>query len=188
VTEPTDESERPADAEAESAVGAAPEPTAGSAPPADVEAGPAVDAQPEPTAESAPAADVEAGPTLAAGAPSAPELRAVAAEDVLRYGVPVEMSCYLRGSFGPFPRRGRQGLLVLERGTATWRTGWLRRVTHQLPLAGAGVTERALRKGRRDPAPLFRLVEVTHPEGTLELTIPSADVPTFRVFLASLAS
>jgi hypothetical protein len=136
------------------------------------------EATPEPTAVIEPGA-----PGTGVGGRELP----VAAEEVLRYGVPVEMSCYLRGSFGPYPRRGRQGLLVLEGGTATWRSGWVRKTVHRLPLAGAGVTERALKKGRRDPAPLFRLVQVTHPEGTLELTIPTSDVPTFRVFLASLA-
>jgi hypothetical protein len=158
---------------------------------------PADEPQPDPTAEPAPPAAAGAAPAPqptatpepgAAAGPGRRGSRPVAAEEVLRYGVPVEMSCFLRGTFGPYPRRGRQGLLVLEAGTATWRTGWLRRTTHQLPLAGAGVTERALRKGRRDPAPLFRRVEVTHPEGTLELTIPTADVPTFRIFLASLAT
>jgi hypothetical protein len=135
------------------------------------------------TEPAAPEAAAEAGPEAAGGR----RRRELAAAEVLRYGVPVEMSCYLRASFGPFPRRGRQGLLVLEGGTATWRSGWVRKTVHRLPLAGAGVTERALKKGRRDPAPLFRVVEVTRPEGRLELTIPTSDIPTFRIFLASLA-
>jgi hypothetical protein len=54
-------------------------------------------------------------------------------------------------------------------------------------LAGAGVSERALGKARRDAAPMFRVVEVSRPEGTLELTIPTADIPTLRIFLAALA-
>lgn len=87
------------------------------------------------------------------------------------------MSCFLRSSYDPLPRKFKQGVLSLKSDGATWTEGTSGRgttvvlplplrVRAVLPVGGPGTW--TIKKG------LFEIVEVDADEGLLELAVPNA--------------
>jgi len=113
--------------------------------------------------------------------------------EALRRGEARSVSCFLRGTYGPFPRTLRQGRLDLTGGTARWIPFWsIRRDPLALDFSVQDVTTRPadsseplVKKGRSlivVKEPVFVVVTCTVSSGALDLVIPSADEPLVATF------
>jgi hypothetical protein len=117
--------------------------------------------------------------------PSVPD--AAADRDAFKAGEGRTVSCFLKGSAGPWPRRRRQGSLDLMPGEIAWRPYWsLHRrpipITEQiesLKVRDPGSSEWNLKQGgsiRGLEVPAFQVIVCETDRGVLELSVPSADV------------
>lgn len=110
--------------------------------------------------------------------------------EALRHGETRRVSCSLRGSFGPYARRLRQGALYLSTGSAQWIPFWsVRRNPQQITGPVQSVTTRPsdrrewnIKKGGTAAGglvtvPSFTVVTCQTPSGTFDLVVPEADVP-----------
>jgi hypothetical protein len=114
--------------------------------------------------------------------------------DALQLGESRSVSCFLRASFGPYPRRVRQGMLDLTKSSAEWRPFWsLRRRPLQLVLRVESISVRPpgpaewnVKKGGNAfgvvPVPRFVTIVCKTGEGTVELTVVDVDVPLVTRF------
>jgi hypothetical protein len=117
-----------------------------------------------------------------------PSAAAAAADrDGFRAGEGRTVSCFLKGSGDPWPRRKRQGSLDLMPGEIAWRPYWS---LHRQPIP---ITERIESLQVRDPGPAewnlkqggnirgiqvpaFQVIVCKTDRGVLELSVPSTDV------------
>lgn len=98
------------------------------------------------------------------------------------------VSCFLKGSADPYPRRSKQGSLELTRDGIAWRPFWgLRR--RSIPI-NEGVRSVEVREPGRSkwnvkkggnafgvvPVPAFQVVVCKTDRGILELSVPITDV------------
>lgn len=109
--------------------------------------------------------------------------------EAVRRGEARSVSCFLRGTFDPFPRKLKQGELELSSEAASWTPFWsISRHPLALELAAEHVTTRPadsrephVKKGEKVfgvmPTPAFVVVNCTTSMGVLELVVPSADGP-----------
>jgi len=114
--------------------------------------------------------------------------------EALRRGESRRVSCFLRGTFGPYPRRLKQGSLELSGLGATWRPFWsFRRTLLSIDIEVASVDTRPA--DHREPRvnkggkafgvvgiPTFVVVTCSTPSGSLDLVVPSADLPLVAGF------
>jgi hypothetical protein len=115
---------------------------------------------------------------------------AVADDDLsaVRRGELRAVSCFLRGSYDPYPRRSRQGIAVVGYSSVAWRPSWgLRRPVRELSepirkvrVRMADASDTNLKKGGTAfgvlQVPAFQVVVCTTDRGTLEFGVPTADV------------
>lgn len=106
--------------------------------------------------------------------------------EALQLGEGRRVSCFLRASFGPYPRKVRQGTLDLSPPIARWRPFWsLRRRPltiasriESVTMRPPGPDEWNVKKGGSAlgvPIPQFLTVVCTTTDGTVELTVPDVD-------------
>jgi hypothetical protein len=108
----------------------------------------------------------------------------------VRRGEARRVSCFLRGSSAPFPSRLRQGWLYLSSHDAQWKPFWsIRRPAQQItgPIESvvtrpADHREPRVKKGGKAEyglvtIPAFVVVTCQTPSGSIDLVVPSADVP-----------
>jgi hypothetical protein len=105
----------------------------------------------------------------------------------VRRGEVRKVSCFLRGSFDPYPHRLRQGSLYLSGPHALWEPFWsVRRACQQVNGPVLSVTIRPA--DHREPnvkkggggfvnVPSFTVVTCHTSCGAVDLLVPSADVP-----------
>lgn len=112
---------------------------------------------------------------------------AAADREAFKAGEGRTVSCFLKGSADPWPRRRRQGILDLIPGGITWRPYWsLRRrpipIIEQIEsveVRDPGPSDWNLKQGgniRGLQVPSFQVVVCTTDRGVLELAVPSTDV------------
>jgi hypothetical protein len=103
--------------------------------------------------------------------------------DALRRGETRRISCFLRGSYAPYPERLRQGTLYLAVQDAQWEPFWSVRRTRQ-EVAGPVVSVTTRPADHREPnvkhggnsfVPSFTVVTCDTPHGAIDLVVPSAD-------------
>jgi hypothetical protein len=120
--------------------------------------------------------------------------------DAIRAGRRREVTCFLRADFGPYPRRQRQGILVLTSTSAAWRPFWrLRRrplsiavrIT-SLRVRDAQPDEWNLKKGGTAfgvvTVPTFCVVVCKTLDGTIEFAVPALDAETVAAALRSASN
>lgn len=112
---------------------------------------------------------------------------ATADREAFKAGEGRTVSCFLKGSADPWPRRLRQGSLDLIPGEITWRPYWS---LHHRPIP---ITEKIESVKVRDPGPAewnlkqggnirglqvpsFQVIVCKTDRGVLELAVPSTDV------------
>jgi len=107
--------------------------------------------------------------------------------DADRAGEARAVSCFLRGSFSPYPRRLRQGTLNLAGTQATWAPALSvgrRRIAVDSPITSAvsrpaDHREPGVKKGGNAfgvlAVPSFVVVECVTPAGQLDFVVPDAD-------------
>jgi hypothetical protein len=98
------------------------------------------------------------------------------------------VSCFLKGSADPYPRRSKQGTLELTRDGITWRPSWsfrrrpipINEEIRSVDVREAGRSEWNVKKGGNAfgvvPVPAFQVVVCKTDRGTLELSVPSTDM------------
>ena len=115
---------------------------------------------------------------------------AASMEDVeaFRQGEGRFVTCSLRGSVDPYPRRSTQGKLALTSSRVAWRPAWgVRRRwltiderIQSMERRPAGGSEWNVKKGGKAfgvlPVPEFQVVVCTTDRGILEFSVPSADL------------
>ena len=111
----------------------------------------------------------------------------------LQLGEGRRVTCFLRASFGPYPRRVRHGVLDLTASSAKWRPFWsLRRRPLNLELHVESISVRPpgpaewnVKKGGNVGfvrIPQFLTIVCKTTEGTAELTVANIDVPLVTGF------
>jgi hypothetical protein len=127
---------------------------------------------------------------------SPPDSAASADQEAFRQGAGLIVTCFLRGSMDPYPRRSRQGTLQLTRNGIAWRPFWgIRR--HLIPIneqvesvavREAGRSEWNVKKGGNAfsavPVPKFQVVVCKTDRGVIELSVSTTDVGLVRAALA----
>ena len=105
-------------------------------------------------------------------------------------GQVVDVSCFLRGDLEGFPRRWRQGLLVVNSGVLEWRPFWRDRRSVTL-LGDKDLRVVEVREVDRSDLPwikprLFLVIECDLPGvGSVGLAVPREDAPLVRSALTS---
>jgi len=114
--------------------------------------------------------------------------------EAVRRGEARSVSCFLRGTVEPFPRKLKQGRLQLSSGGVTWTPFWsLSRKPVAIGLKVEGVTTRPsdsrepnVKKGGKAlgvvEVPAFVVVTCTGSSGALDLVVPSADEPLVSTY------
>lgn len=99
-------------------------------------------------------------------------------------GEPRTVACFLRADFGLYPRRLRQGTLLLSASSPVWRPYWsMRRADLELPSIVARMSVREPgRRERNVKSWLFQVVVCTTLQGTLEIAVPRVDVPVVTTY------
>lgn len=112
----------------------------------------------------------------------------------MRQGEARAVSCFLRGTVEPFPRKLKQGRLQLSSGGATWTPFWsLSRKPVAVGLGVERVTTRPadsrepnVKKGGKAfgvvEVPVFVVVTCTSSSGALDLVVPLADEPLVSTY------
>jgi hypothetical protein len=107
----------------------------------------------------------------------------------IREGASLRVSCFLRGSFGAYPRHLRQGMLLLSVHKATWTPYWsIKRRPLDINFGVQSVNTREA--DHREPnvkkggtafgvvaISSFVVVACNGPLGSLDLIVPRADAP-----------
>ena len=113
---------------------------------------------------------------------------AEADQEALRGGEALTVSCFLKGSADPYPRRSKQGSLELTPDGIAWRPFWrfqrrlipIRERVQSVEVREAGRSEWNVKKGGNAlgvvPVPEFQVVVCKIDGGVLELTVPGTDV------------
>ena len=116
--------------------------------------------------------------------------------DAVRSGEGRSVSCFLRGQVDPYPRRLKQGTLILQGTQAAWTPYWsLRRTPMRLDLDVLSVQSRPadhrepnVKKGGTAFAvvqvPTFVVVSCTTPSGDVDCVVPAADEPLVKAFFS----
>jgi hypothetical protein len=96
-----------------------------------------------------------------------------------------KVSCFLRGSLAPYPRRLRQGTLYLSALNVYWEPFWrVRRIPQQITGPFLSITTRPaddrepnVKKGGGSilNVPSFAVVTCHTPHGAVDLVVPDAD-------------
>jgi len=105
----------------------------------------------------------------------------------VRAGESRRVACVLAGDVEPWPRRHRQGVLIisLARDGASWRPTWARGAALPLVLPATEATVRdPTLSGHRPADDRFRTVVARFGDATLELDVPAADLPLVLGLLA----
>jgi hypothetical protein len=107
--------------------------------------------------------------------------------EAVRSGGARKVSCFLRGSFAPYPHRLRQGTLYLSALSAHWEPFWsFNRIPRAITRQVLSVTTRAadyrepnVKKGNGGflNVPYFTVVTCETPSGAFDLVVPAVDVP-----------
>lgn len=113
--------------------------------------------------------------------------------EAVRTGDARKVSCFLRGSFAPYPHRLRQGTLYLSALSAHWEPFWsVRRMPRAITGPVLSVTTRAadyrepnVKKGNGGflNVPSFTVVTCETPSGAFDLVVPSVDVALVTGYL-----
>lgn len=115
--------------------------------------------------------------------------------DALARGEGRALTCFLKGSVDPYPRRSRQGTLELTRDEITWRASWgiprravpINEHVQSVEVRQADRSEWNVKKGGKAfgvlPVPEFLVIVCKTDRGVLELSVPSADVPLVQAAL-----
>ena len=117
--------------------------------------------------------------------------------EAVRAGEARSVSCFLRGTFDPFPRRLKQGSLVLSGRGVSWIPFWsFKRQALEIEVTVDGVATRPA--DRREPnvkkggkafgvvtVPAFVVVTCTTPKGALDFVVPPADEPLVADYFRS---
>jgi hypothetical protein len=103
----------------------------------------------------------------------------------VRRGEARKVSCFLRGSLAPYPRRLRQGTLYLSGLNVHWEPFWsVRRIPQQITGPFLSITTRPaddrepnVKKGGGSilNVPSFTVVTCHTPHGAVDLVVPEAD-------------
>lgn len=103
----------------------------------------------------------------------------------VRRGEARKVSCFLRGSLAPYPRRMRQGTLYLSALNVYWEPFWrVRRIPQQITGPFLSITTRPaddrepnVKKGGGSilNVPSFTVVTCHTPHGAVDLVVPDAD-------------
>jgi len=127
-------------------------------------------------------------------------LRAPAADaadiDAVRRGEARRVSCFLRGTVDPYPRRLKQGSLVLDGDHAAWTPFWsLRRKPLEVKMEVQSVETRPadqrepnVKKGGKAygvvQIPTFLVVTCQAASASVDFVVPAADERLVRSFFA----
>lgn len=124
------------------------------------------------------------------------DVAAGADQEAFRQGEGRTVSCSLRGSVDPYPRRSRQGVLELTQDGIAWRPTWglhrrlipITEHIHSVEVRQAGRSEWNVKKGGKAfgvlPVPEFQVVVCKTDRGELELSVPSTDVGLVKAALS----
>jgi hypothetical protein len=105
--------------------------------------------------------------------------------EAVQRGETRKVSCFLRGSFAPYPHRLRQGTLYLSAVHAQWKPFWSLRRSPQL-ITGPVLSVTTRPADHREPnvkqggsglvnVPSFTVITCQMTAGAIDLVVPSAD-------------
>jgi hypothetical protein len=130
--------------------------------------------------------------------PSSPSVGRMDAQ-AIQGGATLNVSCFLRGTFGAYPHNLKQGELLISGQHATWTPSFaFKRQPLVIDIKPQSLTTRP--PDHREPnvkkggtafgvvaIPSFVVITCNGPLGSLDLVVPQADAPLVRDFFKNLA-